>query len=420
MCRKSTRASRRWCRPSASETGRPRSRTATGTGTFHLSAPDPDFLDKLALPLADAVPAGTPLHLVSLPQLPATGPYMTRSITPGSAWVLVRNPRFRPWSVQAQPGGYPDRIVLRLGVAPEAEVNQVENGRTDVLLTSPPADRIGELATRYANLLHTYPIGATFSLFLNTRTWPFTVLGARQAVNYAVDRNAIIAMLGGPPTAQPTCQVLPPPLPGYRAYCPYTINPGPSGAWQAPDLARARQLVRASRASGARVTVVTSAIPGAPPATTIGRYLVSVLDQLGYRASPRIVNQNAYYPMIGDSHNGIQVGEFNWADDFPAPSDFIVPLLSCRSFARQDPANLNVSEFCDHRIDAQVTRALAAQARSPNIAASLWADIDRKLSDQAPWVPLFNPRQLVVLSARIGNYQFHPFWQLLLDQLWVR
>ena len=34
----------------------------TNTITFHLTAPDPDFLYKLAFPFADAVPAGTPDH----------------------------------------------------------------------------------------------------------------------------------------------------------------------------------------------------------------------------------------------------------------------------------------------------------------------------------------------------------------------
>ena len=49
-----------------------------------------------------------------------------------------------------------------------------------------------------------------------------------------------------------------------------------------------------------------------------------------------------------------------------------------------------------------------------------WVEIGRELVDQAPWVPLYNPRALVVVSARVGNYQFHPLWQLLIDQLWVR
>ena len=129
-------------------------------------------------------------------------------------------------------------------------------------------------------------------------------LAARQAFNYAVDRATLIQLIGGPLMAQPTCQILPPAMPGYRPYCPYTINPSRSGSWTAPDLARAEQLVRASG--------------------------------------------------------------------------------------------------------------------TPNAAGSLWAHIDQEIVGQAPWVPVYNPRSLVVLSRRVGNYQFDPYWSVLIDQLWIR
>ena len=90
----------------------------TNTITFHLTAPDPEFLYKLAFPFADAIPPGTPDHPIGPAQLPATGPYLTQSFVPRHSWTLVRNPRFRPWSGQAQPGGYPGRIVLRLDIPP--------------------------------------------------------------------------------------------------------------------------------------------------------------------------------------------------------------------------------------------------------------------------------------------------------------
>ncbi len=157
------------------------------TVTFHLTAPDPEFLYKLAFPLADAVPAGTPDREVGPAQLPATGPYMTQSFVPLHRWVLVRNPRFREWSDQAQPGGYPSRIMLRLDIPPGPAVSAVEQNRADVLL-SPPPGRIHELATRYPSQLHSGPEGATIGLVLNTRVWPFNVLAARQALNYAIDR----------------------------------------------------------------------------------------------------------------------------------------------------------------------------------------------------------------------------------------
>jgi YVTN family beta-propeller protein len=389
------------------------------TVTFHLTAPDPEFLYKLALPFADAIPGGIPDHTAGPAQLPATGPYMTQSLIPRRSWILVRNPLFRQWSRQAQPGGYPDRIVLQLGVHPAAAVKAVEHGSADVLLTPPPAGRIHELATRYAGQLHTGPVAATVALFVNTRVWPFSSLAARRALNYAIDRNTMIGLIGGPLTAQPTCQILPPQTPGYRPYCPYTINPSPSGAWTAPDLAKAEELVRISHTRGAKVTVVAGGFGPGDPVQATGRYLISVLRQLGYRASLRVINPGTYYQQTGDSRRQVQIGEFNWYQDFPAPSDFIGPLFTCRSFHPDNPANINDSEFCNQRIDAQTTQALALEARNPEAAANLWAHIDHEIVGQAPWIPLYNPRALVLVSPRIGNYQFNPFWTVLIDQLWV-
>src|SRR5215472_1501138 len=389
------------------------------TITFHLTAPDPEFLYKLALPFADAVPPATPDHRVGPAQLPATGPYMTQSFVPLHRWVLVRNPRFHQWSGQAQPGGYPSRIILRLDIPPGPAVNAVERNHADVLLSPPPAG-IHQLATRYPGQLHSGPEGGTVGLVVNTRVWPFDVLAARQALNYAIDRATLIQLIGGPLMAQPTCQILPPAMPGYRPYCPYTINPNPSGGWTAPNLARAEQLVRASGTRGAKVTV-TAAFGMGIPAQTTGHYLVSVLDQLGYRASLQVITGwNAYNRRLYDSRQRMQVGWFSWYQDYPAPSDFISPLLTCHSFVPDNPGNLNAAEFCNRQIDAQVAEALALQARNPSAAAALWAHIDQEIVGQAPWVPVYNPRSLVVLSRRVGNYQFDPYWSVLIDQLWVR
>jgi DNA-binding SARP family transcriptional activator/ABC-type transport system substrate-binding protein len=392
---------------------------ATDTVTFHLTAPDPEFLYKLAFPWADAVPPGTPNHQISAAQLPATGPYMTRSLVPGHTWTLVRNPRFRQWSQQAQPGGYPDRIVLRLDVGPGQAVADVEHGRADVLL-SPPPDRVGQLATRYASQLHSGPLAATIALTLNTRTAPFDKLAARMAVNDAIDRNTVIALNGGPLAVQATCQILPPAMPGYRPYCPYTIMPDQGGAWTAPNLALAERLVRASGTRGDRVTVLYGS-EGTPfPSLATGHYIVSVLEQIGYRAALRTVGPETYFGVLGNSRNGVQAGFFSWYQDYPAPSDFIDPLFTCGSFVPGNPNNLNDAEFCDPLIDAQAQQALALEPANPSAAAGRWAALDRELVDQAPWVPLYNPRDLNVLSARVGNYQFNPYFDLLIDQLWVR
>jgi len=160
--------------------------------------------------------------------------------------------------------------------------------------------------------------------------------------------------------------------------------------------------------------------PGFPGAAT-ARYVASVLDRLGYRASVRLLAKPfGDYPFAADSRNRVQISDFGWAEDFPAPWDFIGPVFTCGSFVPGSTGNSNVAEFCDRRIDAQAQQALAVQAQGLAAAARRWAAIDHELTDQAPWVPLYTPRDLTVLSARVGNYQFHPFWNLLIDQLWVR
>src|SRR5262249_59339485 len=78
---------------------------AARTITFRLSAPDGDFPARLALSGAFAVPAGKPVHF-----LPASGPYRIAAFDKKAKLVrLVRNKRFREWSGDAQPNGFPDR-----------------------------------------------------------------------------------------------------------------------------------------------------------------------------------------------------------------------------------------------------------------------------------------------------------------------
>src|SRR5262249_7755197 len=153
---------------------------------------------------------------------------------------------------------------------------------------------------------------------------------ARRALNYAIDRNRIVELAGGKLQARPTCQVLPSTLAGYRPYCPYTRDPNPGGSWSAPQPARAQALVRQSGTAGQRVTVSAPAPHEGTPSALAGRYLVSVLDRLGYHASLRVVPDS--FMRIADSRNHVQIGWFGWYQDYPAPSAFINPLLLCRSF----------------------------------------------------------------------------------------
>jgi peptide/nickel transport system substrate-binding protein len=383
-----------------------------GTITFHLRSPDPEFLYKLALPAAAPAPRGTPAGR-SLPLgVAGTGPYLIESYE-HSKLVLVRNPQFRQWSAAAQPDGYPDRIVWRFTADLDAQVTAVEHGAAD-LMFSPPSSRQQELAIHYAAQVHSFPTLATFSLFLNTRVPPFDSLQARRAVNYAIDRGAVIAAGF---EGSVTCQILPAGMPGYRPYCPYTRDPTSGGPWTGPDLARARSLVASSGTSGDRVVVWTS---DRPLPAEIAKLGVAALNRIGYRASVKVIPSADYFTEVNDSRNRAQAGFLGWFQDYPAASEFLGQLL-CSSFAPATAENGNQAELCDQRFDRSFGRALSGQVADISAGtSSAWSGVDRLATDLSPWVPIFNPRNVVLVSRRVGNVQSNPQWGLLLDQMWVK
>jgi len=389
-----------------------------GTVTFHLTAPDPDFLLKLAQPDAYVLPASTPRR-ETRSALPATGPYKVGAYVPGREIRLVRNPYFHQWSSAAQPEGYPDQIVLELGLTPAHAAMLIERGQADLMpnLGPPPRGHRTLLQTRFPSQLRVNPFMLTDFFFLNTRAKPFDDARVRRALNYAIDRNRIVQIYGGSEFAQPTCQILPPEMLGYRRYCPFTRDPRSDGRWLAPDLQRARPLVSASGTAGMKVNVWDT--PKPQIALDEGRYLTALLRQLGYRAVLHLLEINRFYAYTNDSSNNAQVVSGGWSADYPSPSDFI-GRLSCADYTPHSTSNVDNSEFCDAAIDRQIARAELVQATNPAGSEVLWGRLDRELTNRAIWLPTVNGKETDVISKRVGNYQYHPFWGVLIDQLWVR
>ena len=390
---------------------------ATDTVTFHLVAPDPEFLDKLALTYADPVPAGAPDHDVGTHALPGTGPYKVASYTRHQV-TLVRNPYFHEWSHAAQPNGYPDRIIWRLGVSPQTATTMIEHGTADYSINPPPSDQLAGVQTRFASQLHVEPNDATIELRLNTRTPPFSDVRVRRALNFAVNRSKLSQLLGQ--DSRPTCQQLPPYIPGYKPFCPYTLDPNAAGMWRAPDLAKARALIAESGTRGTPITI-WSAPTYLTNFTTTDRYLVSLLDRLGYPTRiKRLTSYGELDSRVADSRTRAQAFLNVSVPIYPAPSQFLGPESnSCHSFEPDSRGNSNLTEFCDPRFDTTVRDALTAQtARSP-AAAALWANADRQFTDQAPVVPLVTPSITDFVSRRVGDYQYNPQLGALIDQLWV-
>jgi peptide/nickel transport system substrate-binding protein len=389
---------------------------SAGTVTFHLTNADPEFLDKLGLPFAFAVPGNTALKDTGNDPPPGTGPYMWDHYDPNKDALLVRNPNFKEWSAEAQPDGNPDQILYKFGLTVEAEVTQVENGQADWVFDPPPADRLNEISTKYADQAHVNPLTADYYMALNVNVPPFDNLKARQAANFAADRAAYVKIYGGPSLAQPSCQVLPPNFPGYEPYCPYTTDPG-DGAWHGPDIAKATQLVEESGTKGAKVSVVGTTDEVGKALT---EQVVADLNKIGYKASAKLLAGGVQYPYIQNSDNKVQVGYSQWYQDYPAASDFLNILLGCGSYHPGSDASPNISGFCDDTIQGKMNDALEKGLTDPEAANEIWAEVDRDVTDQGAWIEMFNPKLIDFVSTRVSGYQFSPQWYFLIGQASVQ
>lgn len=392
-----------------------------GVLVFHLTRPDAEFLDKLALPFAFAVPPSAPNKDIGTRPVPGTGPYKFAEYAPNQEIKLVRNPYFRVWSSAAQPAGYPDTIIVKFGVPLESEVTEVENGQADWVFstTGLPPDRLNEISTKFPAQTHVNLATAIFYMALNTRVPPFNSLKARQAINFATDRNALVKLQGGPKLARPSCQILPPNFPGYVQYCPYTAQPAPGGRgpWTAPNWAKAKELVKASGTKGQAVTVVN---PSIPLGRATGLYFEGLLNKLGYKASLKLLSPALQDPYAKNSRHRVQTSLSIWYQDYQAASDFLNVLTGCGSFQPGSGSQPNISEFCNPRIQRLMNRALAREATNRSAANVLWSKVDKAVTDQAPMVVMFNPAVVGFVSKRLGHYVYNPQWGLLIDQAWVK
>jgi peptide/nickel transport system substrate-binding protein len=149
--------------------------------------------------------------------------------------------------------------------------------------------------------------------------------------------------------------------------------------------------------------------------------MAAVLRSIGYRTRLHVVpDALKYFQTILDSGTRAQIG-FGWASDFPSESGFIQPLFSCAAFVPGNrDATTDPSGFCSRSIDRQIAHAVSVQAQDPRAAHALWRQIEREILAQAPMVPTYNHKNVDLLAKRVGNYQFHPQWGPLIDQLWVR
>jgi len=369
----------------------------TGKITIHLMAPEGDFENILATTFTALVPAGTPFKDQSTTPIPSTGPYMIQSYSPNKQVIVVRNPHFDASLLGGNvPTGNPDKMTIQIFGDASVALTRTLNGQDDYDFYQPPNDRLGQLESKYANQIKVYTPANTFYFFMNTRVAPFNNVKVRQAVNYAINRQALVRIYGG--LATPTENVLPPTYPQYVKLNLYPYN-----------LAKAKQLITQAGAKGAAVTIWGSNNESrrSPEATA---YLQQVLKSIGLNAKLKIINAAVYWTTIGSQATKAQIGFADWFQDYPHPLDWFDVLLNGERITAT--RNNNYADFDDASVNAKID-ALKKQPTLTSSVNSQWAALEKQIMEQAPWAPFINQQGIDTFNSDIdlSCYVFHVNYQ---------
>ena len=344
---------------------------ASGKITINLTEPDTKVLFALAEPYTAPTPAAkSPGKSLKQPP-PGVGPYTLDVVDFTRKWVLTKNPRF---DLPGIPKAKFNKITVNVSDSVTKMTQDVINGDADFMTEDPTGDQLPEVRAKYKDRYSEAPNPPnTYYFFLNHKIPPFDKKEAREAVNYALDSRALVRIFGGRLT--PGCTFLPPDLVGYKDYdCKYGDPNGP------PDIAKAKQLVKESGYEGEKVTVWTN---NKDPRPAIADYYRDVLNEIGFDADIKTLDQQVYFEQVGLERTKAQTGFTDWYQDYPHPGDFIDVLLSTDSL--QTEVTNNQGFVSDPTLDKKLDEL---RPKTPEEAADEWGALDEyAVNDQAHVAP---------------------------------
>jgi len=370
------------------------------TIAFTLTDVAPDFLSRIAMPFFCAVPTTTPMDPRGVKSVPSAGPYYVESWTPNRTMVIKRNPNYtgdRPHHV--------DEIRFQMGVDPDQAVLEIKQGNADYLGDGPPPAQNAELGSTVGpdspvagtdkQMFFVDPILSTSYLAMNTSRPNFDNEKVRQAVNFALDRPAILDQ-SGKYAGSLSDQILPPGVPGFKEADIYPLD--------GPDLEKAKQLMAESGVETPFDAVLYTC--DTSPCPERAQVIQDNLKAIGINVIIKRFDRNIQFQKEGLRNEPFDLADEGWFADYADPYDFINILLDGSDI--QDANNNNFAYWDDPAWEKRMHDA-AKLAGDQRYEAYGQLDIDIS-SGPAPWASRANSNQLDLFSERVNGLTFQPIY----------
>lgn len=343
------------------------------TVVFRLTQPTPHFLTTIGSFKGLSIVSRANVESGAIQTRPVgTGPFSLVSFTAGDDITMRANPDY--W------GGAPqvDGAVVRFIPEPSTAMASLRSG--EVLWTDavPPQD-VPILARDSSVHLGRTPSNDYWYIALNQEKEPFDDARVRQAVAFAIDRDAVAqaAMYGA---AQVNQAAIPASSPWYFEHAPYSH-----------DANRARELLQEAGVNDLSFEMmVTSEYP---ETVTVAQVLADQLAQAGIRMSIRTLDFATWLDEQGQGNwDGLMLGWLGNND----PDDYYYG-------QHHSKGTNNFQKYANTEVDRLLD---AGRAQMDETARKqTYDDAARIIVDEASYIYLYNPDVLQVWSPRLRGYE---------------
>jgi peptide/nickel transport system substrate-binding protein len=323
-----------------------------------------------------------------------TGPFKFGSWDRGQRVVLEKNPAYWKFPVKL------DRVIYRPIVEDQARLTELLTGTLDVIVGVPP-DFVGQLESG-GKVGVLKQVGAhVWYLGINNQKKPFDDKRVRQALNYAVNKDAIVrdVLKGtGTPSRGP---VLPNTWAADATLKAYPYDP-----------ARARKLLaEAGYPNGFSTTLwVPESGSGMQSPVAMSTVMQSNLKAVGVNVNLQTMEWGAFLAKLRTKEQ--ELFALSWMAGTEDPDMVMYPLLHSSQWTPNGP---NRALYKNPKFDdlLQQARLTTDQAKR----ASLYKEAQRILVDDAPWIFVDHEIQIAALAKRVQGFKLHPSFDLRVETI---
>jgi len=320
-----------------------------------------------------------------------TGPFKLVQWARGEHIVLEQNAEY--W------GNVPKIKKLTFKFVPEdaARMVMIETGEAHAVMRVPPADAKRLDANPNINVVNASSVRVIYIGF-NTQVEPFNNPKVRQAMNYAVNKEAIIntilAGVGTPSTAPVVPAVF-----GYTKVGPYEYNPQ-----------KAKQLLAEAGYPNGFKAVFHHPTGRYLMDSTIAEAVQSMVREVGVQLELQTMEWSAYLGFVRKPPEEAkhQIYMLGWGC---VTLDADYGIFSLLHSTQIPPAGWGVSFYKNEKVDNLLQSARTTPDRP--IREGLYAEAIKLIWDDAPWLYLHDEGQINAVRSNVKGLIHHPLENIL-------